>query len=82
MSMGLISDHPNVFCSEDKMIEGVVHKTLYKRGIRTYALHTVHEPPFDYALHTVHEPPFHHALHTVHATALNLGRPLDYIYRL
>jgi hypothetical protein len=50
MSMGLMSDRPTVFCCKDKMIEGVVHKTRYKRGIITYALHTIHEPPFHYAL--------------------------------
>jgi hypothetical protein len=66
MNMELMSDHrPNVWCCNYKMIEGVVHKTRYKRGIRTYALHTVHEPPFR---------PY--ALITVHTTALNLGRPL------
>jgi hypothetical protein len=54
MSMGLMSDHPYVFFCKDKMTEGVVHKTQYNMGIRTYALHTVHAPPFPYALHIVH----------------------------
>jgi hypothetical protein len=64
MSVVLMSDHPNCFCCKDKMVEGVVHKTRYKIGFRTYVLHTFQEPSFPYALHTFR------------ATALNLGRLL------
>jgi hypothetical protein len=39
--MGLMSDNPNVFCCKYRMTEGVVHKTRYTMGIKTYALHTV-----------------------------------------
>jgi hypothetical protein len=61
--MGLMSDHTNQCLY--KIIEGVVHNTRYKRGIRTYALHTIHEPSYPYALHTIH------------TTALNLGWPIS-----
>jgi hypothetical protein len=46
MGMGLMSYHPNVCCCKDKMTEGVVHKTRYKMGIITYALHTSMSHPF------------------------------------